>query len=1298
MSSNYLMVPIQVDALQVESEKVVVQQAADFDMLPYFNGSYDMNGDNANLSEAISSQPFNNETLRLGQGIHLHWALPDILTRGSAQDSGIIFPEIPNRWLVRRARKDSVANVWSTEKQWMVESDYLYPETIDKEGVCVSYPYKLNETGTHQTFRFVGRKMLLSVWNPDLQNDATAEYLSSLTSVGYGNFYFSSFYPNCYSMLGFNDPDPGAIDDTLRYEVIGWYSSTDKDELRSYVDGLSIGSGFDEMIESKYNWKPDQDVKPDGLICYTRLTFSPSGDTTNADQEADTTLTVGNTASEALAARLAKMIDEDNRSSMEKQLQAIQYMDRLEQLDADYVAQFHQLSHEKEFMAKEAGLLWTVVKATDSSTPLDQKNITSSNDLPETIADLLDKVNELQVQYNKAQSMISSLRKYLFADWYKYMMSKYPSDRYEDDYPDIDRVMHFIRRKDINPLDHKMQATGTVAVDKNDTTGTINNIQAYDSDEQVLTAAKDSSILAARLAAYVEELMTEVNSVNSDTNTTSTYNIRQIPAPRYWQPNDSVVLITGDAAKATQRHGQDGILDSHVLTTSYSLQDNTSYNTAIFDEITGKIDTLSGDDWGLQAWTQQPWNPFLLEWETNVYPIKNKSNHFSRTGRYESGFITDNYEATMDNPDLTLKTNMGALITDSASAYNSRTILSSDSGTAINARLETYLRRKVVSVYEVANDVSVDDLAGSITSIKTWYESTYFDGATTDETKASDAIYTAIRAYEQLGQLNYLSQALGGFNHALVMHQQTMELPITDPLGFEEYRNFTHKVRDFVGDQTVIAPDPLIDYNPIRTGCMAIDQLRLIDNFGQVRDLDTNDVTTTEKMTTPGSTYLVSLPPRLVQPSRVHFRWLSASEDEKEMNAHPSTGPICGWIVPNYFDRTLSIYDNDGDPMGAINTNGDWEAIAGYELTAVADLTNTHLKKMVEHLINTGQNEDGFVGTFLSVLESALDNIEPNSYNQNQTMSLLMGRPMALVRAYIDLELQGLPTANHDWSVFVRELNTKGLRRENDNFPNIHFPVRLGHYKQLNDGLVGYWIETEDSSSGYENDLFYAPQADEPDSTYINAYGVDGNPINFYQSVNDDPFSFSMLMDVQGVIHATTGILPAKALSIPPEQYAEALEKIAVTFLVAPFMSEKDKVKLSIPSVPGYDWSWLHKEDNTTWSSELTMITTVDQSVFTTQTTSSEATALWDYLIDEAGWLGATDNTRTRAYVIEASKRTLSALGTDANNNDFSGLDDETMSIFSVYGEYIRTTSTKAAFAMPEAREGWLKLTKSDEE
>ena len=61
-----------------------------------------------------------------------------------------------------------------------------------------------------------------------------------------------------------------------------------------------------------------------------------------------------------------------------------------------------------------------------------------------------------------------------------------------------------------------------------------------------------------------------------------------------------------------------------------------------------------------------------------------------------------------------------------------------------------------------------------------------------------------------------------------------------------------------------------------------------------------------------------------------------------------------------------------------------------------------------------------------------------------------------------------------------------------------------------------------------------------------------------------DPFSFSMLMDVQGVIHATTGILPAKALSIPPEQYAEALEKIAVTFLVAPFMSEKDKVKLGL--------------------------------------------------------------------------------------------------------------------------------------
>ena len=1288
MNTNYLMIPIQVDALRVDSEKIVVEQAADFANLPYFNGRCDKNGDNANISEAIASVAFNNQTLRLGPGIHLHWALPDSLTQGVSTENGVAFPEIPNRWLIRRCRKEAGGR-WQTEKQWVVESDYLFPEGMNKEGICVSYPYQLDEEGNHQTFRFAGRKMPLSVWNPDYQHSATSTYLSTLTAVGYGNFYFASFYPNCYSMLGFNDTNPGAIDDTLRYEVIGWYGSADRDDLKKFVDGLDIQSGYDVAINERYQWQADRDQKPDGLVCYARLGFNPTSDNQNSERLAETTITVGNSVSEALAARLAKTLDEGNKELLEKQLMAIQYMDELERLDTDYVAQFRQWAHEREFSNTGNGTLWTLANTSDGNIAPEDKKV-ENDDLPGQVADLLDKINSLQAAYNQQQDQIAALRKTLFADWYKYMMCQYPSDRRREDYPDIDCVRHFIAEKAMRPLAEKLNLTGTLLVSKDAQTGDIVAASARNPQGETLEFDARYPVLAARLAYYLNQLIAAVNTINQQQSVTSVYRVLQIAEPRFWQPNDPVVLITGDAVKPTPRHGQDGTLNAHLFTTPYSLQDNAAYDVAVFSELSDKLNSLADDDKGLQTWTRQPWNAFLLEWEVNLYPISNKSNLFSRSGRYESGFISDNYEAGMDSPDLTLKANLGKIITNVATTYGSRTVLSGDSGETLKARLATYIDSKVLAAYQADSGAGVDDLDESIDDIKSWYETTYGNDST-------NPIYTALCAYRELTHLNCLSQALGGFNQALLMRREVMELPLADPVGFGEYQAFSREVAQLMGGQTATAPTPLTDFNPIRTGCLAINQLRLIDSFGQHRDLDVSRVATTEKMTTPASSSLISLPPRLAQPARVHFRWLAAGQNQREMNAHTDTGPICGWVVPNYFDRTLVIYATDGEPMGAINQRGEWDQVAGFPLTAPDALENPHLRKMVTHLLNTSQKDERFIGKFLAVLESALDNIEPDSYAQNQTTAVLMGRPIALVRAFIDLELQGLPAVNQNWSVLLRDLNAQKkdiTQRESDNFPNIKFPVRLGHYRQFNDGLVGYWIETAESDSGYEKDTFFSPQANEPDSDYIDAFGIDGNPINFYQSVNDPPFNFSMLMDVQGVIHATTGILPAKALSIPPEQYTEALQRIAVTFLVAPFISEAGKVKLSLPVLRDYDWSWIHQENRTDWSPPLTIAPAIDRSVFTAQVASSEADALWDYLIDEARWLTTRESERGRAYIAPVGDRTLATLGLSHDNRDFSAQAPAVEAVFAAYGEQIVANSSRAVFGKPEAREGWLKLTR----
>ncbi|WP_211293084.1 hypothetical protein [Brunnivagina elsteri] len=339
-------------------------------------------------------------------------------------------------------------------------------------------------------------------------------------------------------------------------------------------------------------------------------------------------------------------------------------------------------------------------------------------------------------------------------------------------------------------------------------------------------------------------------------------------------------------------------------------------------------------------------------------------------------------------------------------------------------------------------------------------------------------------------------------------------------------------------------------------------------------------------MTTPGSPYLISLPPRLVQPARLNFRWLSAIEGEPEMNSHPATTPICGWILPNNLDNSLAIYDNQGKALGSIyyvNQQAQWEAAPGDNLPlAIDDIKNTHLRRLVKHIVSNNNENRTFLQDFITALDNGLENIDPENFAQHQGLALLMGRPIAVVRASLNLELQGLPTLNQDWDVFWRDLRRN--TRNTDDFEKVEIPVRLGEYQQLNDGLLGYWLEGKDSLSKE----FYAPQSDIDgvNNSWIKLHNAN-NAWHIDLNLAESPQTVTMLIDPRGKVHATSGILPTKAIEIPPDQYKKSLEKIEITFLSTPILSDflstpilpdSKKINLSLPQEEGYQWSWLEKE------------------------------------------------------------------------------------------------------------------------
>jgi hypothetical protein len=461
MVNSILMIPVHLDALYLKRDRLVVEAMADFSIIPYFNRKRDVNPNIAHISEEIVSQPFQNQNLYLKAGIHLHWALPDALTKGiQDSDKKTVFPSVPNRWLVTRTLNGE-------KRQWVVESDYLYREGEGEQLGSIAYPIE-PKNNEYQPFRYLGRKLPIEAW---LENDPDAEYLPLLTAVGYGEPTFAAFYPNCHSVFGFYDDYFPQPTDSLQYDVIGWYSDLEKDyfkfiqlKLKDNIqlklkDKLSTQELI-KAIQEELRWSiPDQDTQlPQQMLCYARLKFATTINIINSDEKASVDVAVGNTGTEALSAYLGEKIDYNYQSIIEDQLEALTLSSSLEHRQLDLTAKFEEARHEKGFNAVSSGTIWTISLGSANTTTANAEDAQAQSEvtLPDNIAPKLNQLNLSQQKYDCTFDEIESMRRQLFSDWYKYMLSAYPPQGSTAQYPDIDEVKYYIKEKGIEPLKAKL--------------------------------------------------------------------------------------------------------------------------------------------------------------------------------------------------------------------------------------------------------------------------------------------------------------------------------------------------------------------------------------------------------------------------------------------------------------------------------------------------------------------------------------------------------------------------------------------------------------------------------------------------------------------------------------------------------------------------------------------------------------------------------------------------------------------------------------------------------------------------
>jgi hypothetical protein len=537
--------------------------------------------------------------------------------------------------------------------------------------------------------------------------------------------------------------------------------------------------------------------------------------------------------------------------------------------------------------------------------------------------------------------------------------------------------------------------------------------------------------------------------------------------------------------------------------------------------------------------------------------------------------------------------------------------------------------------------------------------------------------------------LHMQTQMLSGFNEALLGLKKTVRLEIAEPNGFEEYAAFSKRVAAAVGRMPGLTAGLKQDFHPIRNGKLHLIRLKVVDTFGQTHSVVDRTrsrlgirITTPERLSIPDDDEAILLPPRITQPARLHFRWLAANDHALESNSHPDTSPICGWIMVNKMDVSLMVYDADGYLLGAVEKTGRWRVAPGnnWPITNMDVIPNAALRKLVKWIsaraaeIIDPESGTTFMAHYLDDLEVIMNDIAPDHTTDRQAKALLMGRPIALVQASVDIHLKGLPAVNQDMGLFSAIV--KGAIHQVDAFTDVNIPIRIGERKQLNDGLVGYWL---DSDNGYTEGQMRAPfnaeQHDVQSKEEMDA-------LTFYQSIAAPAQRLAILMDPRGLLHCTTGMLPTKALSIPTAHFMAALERIQLTFLVAPLLSEPGKINIPLPQETGYSWAWLQREEGQ-WSelSNKPMLRKADL-----LRAYENGTAIWDLLL-ENGWIEYVDGHPQLAYIRKANERSTPTLLQDEKQQE------DLEKVLTLLARYITPPKAQAGFSTPmQIREGWLVL------
>ena len=1195
--------------------------------------------DSVDPAQVTAPDPFSDLDPRK-PGIYVHWAVPDALLQAEVEsedessvrpESEITFPALPNRWCLTRFW-------WAGGRyrhtSWVIEADR-------------------------------GRTVPLEAWKevaepPSDGSAATPEVgPADLTAVLGGDAAWFAVFDNVERRFAFRDEladVQGGPPDLLHYTVIGWYSDRSLDPIA----GSFLLAGFEERL-AELGWAADTSTLQEAAKLYDRwhtqiahvellrgeepkltnglvdvssaqktppLMFEGADvvipaqrvywpqqslfygtiynvaprDGVDAKPPADTVeVGVGGTTTEALSSLMAESLNEVEEAAREQLLNALQYglMDQIE--TADGPAQLAAESHRRTFESQPGGFTTERIRAGDPfahlQTPVDAGGVRTSP---------FDDIVDTKVEFESAGVVFEMIQ----------------------GSPDYTGTVH----EGFRPVDEPRFGVGDVGTVRGGGSGPGGSFLEVPPLEEIPPAIArppggiDISDAIDETRELVDAFTLPDRPLQSPRAQDGIeYRTVKRALPRLFYPQDPAVSIRGAGRSLRFRgstnldeegrlmcrlsgaevrkfpglvSGEEALADRvftahipfeaqalleeaalHVLGGSANLATVAKESTVADDALAAAVDArLAGEDRlferylvpgsqtsdlfidstrlgtlpspkGITAW-RQPWEPTYLEWEVVIELDR----------RREQWRLADIDLVPIER-----------FAPDHTTLLKGRSLLSSSASTSISELLAAFIDEEEnldagENTTGVIGDDALDDLQGL----------------------NADAKYADI-----------LSGSFDGVRDHL--------------LGFSTNVRLTD-----AGEDGEIVPDRLPEL--LRAGFATIEQLRIVDAFGRFLELkstisiaDDVEVVDANGNDHP-STFL--LPPRILAPSRLWFRFVDATDDERDALIDQETktlvrSPIAGWLLPDHVDGALEVFDPAGEPLGQLRNERlgggvVWEGAPGAPgpmgRAPFHDIADRHTSELARVMIERDVAEreasndygESTLDAFMRAVDTTLWTVDPFADSGLDYYSKMTGRPIAVVRARLMLDV--IP----DYGIFgeddPRHRDRRGVY---DELSRRKFEVRLGSLARIDDGLLGYFVNDDyrrfhpvhvsvpseaipsARNTGFLGSVTEAADFDPTVPKPIEHPYVVPNPRLEVQPGH--PVRLTLLVDPGTRIHATTGIVPRKAIGIPRGFVESALARIAPSFRFGPLLVDPAVIRMPKPSVLPEEQVWTRRDSPTTW-------------------------------------------------------------------------------------------------------------------